>query len=410
MKQHLLCVLVALTLSACVPPEPRPGRNVKVQPTPALMAQDHAKSPIGQIPASATPIKVAILLPLSGDSAPVGNAMLDAATLALYDEYMSMPADQIHSQIVLLPRDSGNSPVTAAAAAQQAVNQGATFIVGPLFGQAVTAMKPMLKVRKIPVISFSNNQAVAEPNIYTFGFLPEQQVLRIGEYAYLNDFQRVAVLAPNDAYGQKVRDELSANFAQKGGLVSPAELYAPSVNNIDAAVARLMAGYSNVTDDRRFQAIFIADGGSNLKNIINSLKKHNLDFNKIKLFGAGMWDDTEITKIPELSGARFPGSPQEPYANFEKRFMAMYGYKPMRLASLSYDAVSLIAKLSISSNADRINDALISKPDGYVGPANGLYRLLPGGTSERKLAIMEVTPAGFKVIEPAPMSFPAKQP
>ncbi|MDX2073305.1 MAG: penicillin-binding protein activator [Alphaproteobacteria bacterium] len=409
MKQILSTLAALLLLAACTSDETAGTRKALPArtPVPPLMKETtiEAGEALGVIPPDATPIKVGILLPLSGDAAALGNAMLDAATLALYDEYMSVPSNKIRSQIILVPKDTGKTANSAAAAAEAAIADGATFIVGPLFSQAVTAMKPLVKAKNIPVISFSNNRVVAEPNIYTYGYLPEQQIARIAEYAYLQGYQRVALLAPNDAYGIKVRDELSSNYSQKGGFVAPAELYAPSELNIDAAVARLLAAYQNTTDDRKFQAIFIADSGFSMKNLIKSLKRTSLDFSKIKLIGAGLWDDPELTKIPELHGTIFPGTPPESFTNFEKRFTAMYGYKPVRLASLSYDVISLLAKLSISSPAATIDASKIPDPDGFHAPANNLYRLMPDGTSDRKLAILEVTPTGFKVVEPASKRF-----
>ncbi len=400
---------VLLLLSACSEPsaDHASANSAARSPAVPLMREDTKSSAdaIGMIPENATPIKVGILLPLSGDATALGNAMLDAATLALSDEYMSVPASRIKSQIILIPKDTGNSANSAAAAAQELIDQGVTFIVGPLFGQAVMAMKPIVKAKHIPVISFSNNRVVAEPNIYTYGYLPEQQIARIAEYAYLHGYQRVALLAPNDAYGQKVRDELSSSYSQKGGFVSPAELYAPSELNIEAAVARLVAAFENTAEDRKFQAIFIADSGFSMKNIVKSLNKSSLDLSKIKLLGAGLWDDPELTKIPELEGAIFPGTPPESFEKFERRFQAMYGYHPHRLASLCYDAVSLLARLSMNSPADRIDASKIPLKEGYHAPANGLYRLLPDGTSERKLAILQVTPTGFKVVEPSSKTF-----
>ena len=405
MKPFPLVVAVLLLLPACVGQEFAPAREVQEREPPPLMQEQAASDAIGMIPADATPIKVGILLPLSGDSVALGNAMLDAATLALYDEYMSVPSSRIKSQIVLIPKDTGNSANSAAAAAQAAIKDGATFIVGPLFAQAVTAMKPLVKARGVPVISFSNNRVVAEKNIYTFGFSPEQQVSRIAEYAYLQGVHRAALLAPNDAYGQKVRDELSSLYSQRGGTVTPAELYSPNEANIDAAVARMMAAYTNNTEDKRFQAIFIADGGHNIKTIIKAMKKNRVDFFKIKLLGAGMWDDVELTKIPEMSGAMFPGPPPLQSERFEQRFSAMYAYDAPRLASLSYDIISLLARLSMPSAAGKIDASKLPTKDGYFAPAGGLYRLMPDGTNERKLAIIQVTPAGFKVVEPALKSF-----
>lgn len=409
MKPAFYLFAAALFLASCAEPAPKiNGKPAdKVISSAPIMKEQTANQDgmIGMIPENATPIKVGLLLPLSGDSAAVGNAMLDAAMLALNDIYMSVPSDNIKSQIILMPRDTGNSANSTAAAAEAVIADGATFIVGPLFSQAVTAMKPLVKSKNVPVISFSNNKLVAEPNIFTYGYLPEQQVKHIAEYAYLHNFQRIALLAPNDAYGQKVRDEISSVYSKKGGTVSPAELYAPSQANIEAAVARLMAAYNNTGEDKKFQALFIADGGYNLKNLINALGRNNFDFEKIKIFGCNLWDDPEIGNIAQMQGAWFPGAPQHPYAVFEKRFSAAYGYKPTRLSSLSYDVISLLANISMGSDSGTIDVTKITNQDGHIGPANGLYRLRADGSSERKLAIMEVTPTGFKVVEPSLKSF-----
>jgi branched-chain amino acid transport system substrate-binding protein len=400
-----LAIVALLALAACGQPAARKPIQQPAQSSAPVVAEEQMVIPKGTIPADAKPVKIALLVPLSGESVAIGNAMLDAATMAIFDSYVGMSADQIRAKIILLPKDTGNTPADAARVTRQAIDQGANFIIGPLFSQSVNLVAPLAKEAGINVLTFSNNKAVAADGVYTFGFLPEQQVARVAEYAYLHNMQRVAVLAPNDSYGQKVQDTLVDEYGKRGGLVSPTEFYAPSPANIDAAVSRLAASYNNASEERRFQAIFIADGGYQLKNIITSLKKTNLDLTKIKLLGTGLWDDPDIAAIPEMSGAWFSSSPPESYQNFERHFVAVYGYKPARLASLAYDAVSLVTHLVTASPETGLTTATLTDPSGYVGPANGLFRLKPDGTSERKLAIMEVTPNGFKVIEPAPKAF-----
>lgn len=359
----------------------------------------------GVIPTMTPMIKVAILLPLSGDSASVGNAMLDAATMALYDSYLAAPSDQIKSQIVLMPRDTSDTPADAIRAAKQAIDQGATFIVGPLFSQAVAAIAPIAREHKVPILTFSNNKGVAGNGVYIFGFLPEQQVQRVADYAFLHNMQRVALLAPNDSYGQKIQESLAAAYLKKGGVLSPTELYAPSPTNIDAAAARIAATYNNAPEERRFQSIFIADGGNQLRNIVSSLKKTNIDLKKVRLVGTGLWEDPDLAKIPELSGAWFSTSPPNNTNDFERRFMSSYHYKPVRLASLAYDAITMLTSVTMSSSQTTINTAALVDPRGFTGPANGLFRLKPDGTNERRLSLMEVTPDGFKIIDPAQKIF-----
>ena len=75
-----------------------------------------------------------------------------------------------------------------------------------------------------------------------------------------------------------------------------------------------------------------------------------------------------------------------------------------RLASLGYDAVSLAVSLSQIAPGERYSSAQLTRSSGFAG-VDGLFRLLPDGTCERGLAILEVHEGGPQVIDPAPSSF-----
>ncbi|MFO0389124.1 MAG: penicillin-binding protein activator [Alphaproteobacteria bacterium] len=408
MKRSLFALLsvTLIAVASCAPPT-KPStkvvKPVRSNDTPVMQSENPISSR-GVIAPGTPAIKVALLVPLSGDSLAVGNAMMDAANMALYDSYLSVPSEQIRSQIILLPKDTGSTAADAPRVARQALEQGATFVIGPLFSQSVLQVQPITQAAGVPMLTFSNTKEIAKPDTFIFGFLPEQQVQRVADYAFLHNLRRVALLAPNDAYGQKIQESLTNIYGKKGGAVTPIELYAPSPANIDAAVARL-ASYNDANQDQAFQAIFVADGGMQMKNIISSIKKTNIDLSKIKLLGTGLWDDPEMSKMPEMHGAWFSSSPPDISRAFEHRFKVIYGYKPIRLASLAYDAVSWITQLTMNNPNAIIDMQALTSPEGYLSPTNGLVRLNKDGTNDRKLAIMEVTPSGFRVIEPAPKTF-----
>ena len=46
-------------------------------------------------------------------------------------------------------------------------------------------------------------------------------------------------------------------------------------------------------------------------------------------------------------------------------------------------------------------------PNGFSG-VDGIFRFNADGTSERGLAVLEVRPGGFDVVNPAPTTFQAK--
>jgi hypothetical protein len=78
---------------------------------------------------------------------------------------------------------------------------------------------------------------------------------------------------------------------------------------------------------------------------------------------------------------------------------------PPRIATLSYDALSLASLLSRGRAYDRFTDAALTDPAGFSG-IDGIFRFQPDGSAERGLAVLEVTPNGLRVTDPAPKSFP----
>jgi len=409
MKQSIFSLFIIVVLVSCAPakradaPKAKESAKQISQSVPLISEAQSSVISRGSVSTDTPAIKVALLVPLSGESAAIGKSMVDAATLAIYDTYLNAPSDEIKTQIILLPKDVGVTLKDNVLAAKQAIDQGAQFVIGPLFSQSVKAIAPVLKEKNVGMITFSNNKAVAAENVYTFGFLPEQQVERMAEYAYLAKMQRVALLAPNDAYGEKVRDTLGEIYLRKGGLVAPSELYAPSANNIEAAVLRIAGAYNNTPEDRRFQAIFVADSGNQMKTIVKYLVKSHIDLTKIKLIGTGLTSDDDLSQVPELQGAWFPNSPLTPYSVFVKRFNNTYGYKPVRLASLSYDAASIVAKIAMKGEG--VNVGALTDKKGFYDTANGLVRLLPNGKSERKLEVVELHAQGQEVLDSAPKVF-----
>jgi branched-chain amino acid transport system substrate-binding protein len=80
----------------------------------------------------------------------------------------------------------------------------------------------------------------------------------------------------------------------------------------------------------------------------------------------------------------------------------------VRLASLSYDAVTLALSLAANPAGQRFTPEKLTRSSGFAG-VDGLFRLRPDGTCERGLAILEVTKLGPHVIDPAPSAFTVAQ-
>lgn len=145
-------------------------------------------------------LKIALLVPLSGPHARLGFQLRDAATLALFEAN--------DETVELLPKDTRGTRDGAVEAAERAVSDGAQIILGPLFSQAVEAIKPTLRAANIQAIAFSNNRAVAGGPVFLIGNHPETQVTALSAHLQQSDRRRVALIGPDTGYLRIIRDRL----------------------------------------------------------------------------------------------------------------------------------------------------------------------------------------------------------
>ncbi len=402
----IVMAVMAAGMVACAPqPTPAPQTQVVSQPAfPATVpdaAPPLAPPPAPHLPGNIPTVKVGLLLPLSGSGQEIGEQMRDAAMLALHDRYAGLDQGQQTVRIALLPKDTASSPQVAAHVAQEAIQEGAELLIGPLFSREVSAVAPIANAQNIPVIALSNNRAVADNNIFVYGFLPDQQVYRIITHALLKGQNILGSIAPNDAYGMTVSQLVAQIMQRRQGTLAASELYGRSPANIQAAATRLSTAYRT----QPFSALFIAEGGAELPMLLQTMQNAALPLQAIQLLGTGLWDSEDMQRIKALYGAKFATASPKHYHRFERRFEAVYRYSPKRLASLTYDAVSLVTGLALENSVQPFAPHRLINREGFVGPANGLYRFLPNGITERSLAVLKITDSGLEIVDAAPMNF-----
>ena len=109
---------------------------------------------------------------------------------------------------------------------------------------------------------------------------------------------------------------------------------------------------------------------------------------------------------PALVGGWYAAPDAAARRDFEQRFESVYGRRPPRLATLAYDAAALAAVLARNGGPAPFDPLALTNPNGFAG-VDGIFRLRPEGLVERGLSVMEITPGGNRVIDPAPSSFQA---
>lgn len=406
-------------------------------------------NPPAEIAADEKPIIVALMLPLSGPEGDTGQALLRAATIALFDAY--------DPRIQLLPMDTQADPEVAEQRARQAIDAGVSVVLGPLLAQNVRTVGEILTPANIPIIGFSNDSTVAAPGRFIMGFLPEAEVKRVVDHAVGQGLSNFGALVPVGRYGNRIRMSFGDAIADTKAVVSAIESYPPDADALFEPVKRL-ARYDERRDDVRrevrflrslgddltdeiaaaiedaevmegvgFDAVLVPEGGALMRALAPLLPFYEIDPNRVKLLGTGLWNDEGLLGEPPLQGAWFAAPDPVAPAAFLARFEKTYGTAAPRLATLAYDAMALVAamarqpvvpndseapafegtdSIAIGGGDPRFALARFVKPEGFVG-VDGLFRFLEDGTVERSLAVLEVHRDGFRVVDPAPDSFPA---
>lgn len=393
--------LSAFALSACsgskitapksppqaeVPPPPAPGEATAPPVNVAPPEPPAAPS------ATARKVRVALLLPLSGQNGALGHAMLDAAQMALFDV-----ADE---KLELMPRDTRGTPEGAAEAAREVLSQKAQLIIGPLLAGEVQAVKPLARSANVPVLAFSTATQLAGDGTYLLSFLPRQEIQRVASFAHAHGVNRFAALAPRTAYGEIAVQALRDAAQAEGAQVTTVEFYDPNTPDLSAVVKRF------ATASRDMDAVLLPEGGARLRALAPILPYYDLDPEKLHFLGTGLWDEPGLATEPALVGGWYAAPSPAARAEFEKRFQELYKHTPPRLASLGYDATALAAALAHGEHGADFSAAAITNPSGFAG-VDGIFRLRPDGLVQRGLAVLEIHRDGNTVVQTAPETFQA---
>jgi ABC-type branched-subunit amino acid transport system substrate-binding protein len=341
-------------------------------------------------------VKVAVLLPItaSGSTPAVAKALKQAAELALFD--FDNP------NITLIPKDTKGSPEGARLAAESALQEGAELIIGPLFAQEVTAAAPVARQGGVPMIAFSSDEKVAGDGVYLLSFLAGRDVPRIVSFAMSRGKRNFAELIPQSAYGRIAETAAARAVSAHGGGAPVRATFAPGDSSAMAGPVKQVA--NGIKSGQGVDALFLPAGREELPDLAPHLASSGLTSASVQFIGTGQWDYPGIGNEKALVGGWYPAPDPKGWSGFVERYSKTYGSAPPRIASLGYDAVSLAVSLSPNPPGQRFTTAQLTRSTGFSG-IDGLFRLLPNGTCERGLAILEVRPGGPQVIDPAPRAF-----
>lgn len=380
LRRAMALALFTLALAACrvVPDAGGPS----TAPTPVATAT----SPVSGLPQDEGRHRVALLVPLSGSNAEVGQAIANATTMALLDTN----ADNL--RITTYDTAAG-----AARAATRAVADGNKLILGPLVRDDVAAIIGQARPANVPLITFSNDAGVAQPDVFVMGNIPEQSIERTVAFATAQGARRFAALVPEGEYGERALSALRAAAGRHNATVVASETYNRGNTSIISAATRL--------DTRGgFDTVLIADGARLAAMAASQLKQPGETLPS--LIGPELWaGEASLTQASAMRGAWFSTVSDARYRQFATSYEARFGNAPPRIASLGYDAVLLTLRVArdwrpgTNFPGGRMLDA-----GGFLG-VDGAFRFAGTGVGERAFEVREVGNGTITIVDPAPRQF-----
>ncbi len=399
---------LAVIAAACAGPKAQTG--MAVAPRPATSAPTATAT--APRPPEAARNKVALLVPLTGANAAVGQSIANAATMALLD----LGDTRINLQVY---DTSGGAGV----AAEKAVADGAKLFLGPLLAGDVRVVQGVASANGVPVLTFSNDAALAGGGTFVMGFQPGQSIARVVAYARSRGVERFAALVPSGVYGQRAATAFLRAVEAAGGKAVAVTSYARTSAGLLAAARKLtnydarhaaaaktaalrpdgtIASVSHNLAPVGFDALLIADSGSIAAAVAPALAQFGAT--PLLIMGTELWNsEPAIAQAPALNGAIFAAVPDDRFQQLSTRYREKFGGAPSRLASFGYDAVLLVNGVAGNGWAPGtpFPRAGLSAAGGFTG-IDGVFRFSGAGIAERGLEVEQVGPRGFAIVAPAP--------
>lgn len=374
-----LVFLALSTLAACASVVPR-GGEVKTSVPVITPDVDNVVARDGDRH------RVALLLPITGPDAEVGQSIANATTLALLDTN--------NRSIRMTTYDTA---LGVDVAARKAIADGNRLILGPLRGDNVIAVADLARPAGVPIISFSNDIGVAGRNVFLLGHLPGQSIERVVTYAKSMGMTRFGAIVPKTVYGQRAATSMLTAVRNAGATLT-------SVQESDGTAASISAAARKLSASGPVDAVLIADNGRIAIATIPALKAQGMG--KAKILGTDLWNtDGTLSGKPAIYGAMFASVPDGIYKQYADKYRLRYNKAPLRLSSLGYDAVLLVARVAENWKIGSVFPVVrLTDSSGFSG-IDGAFRFMPNGMSERMLEVQKIQAGQFVTVDPAPRSF-----
>ena len=343
-------------------------------------------------PESKGPVRIGVLLPLSGPDAERGRMMLNGARYAADD--LNSHRGHFGRLVELVVIDTKGTAEGAAEAFRAAVSAGVVGVAGVYSTAEARAMTPLARSLRIPTViamATGNDDVIGvNPFVYRVVFTDKQQSEMIAAYLkYYRRAERLAVVIstdPADIYVRNVARDVMQKFRELGGEVVAVNKLDPKDPASSLRNAALLLP----------QAILLPFEGKLAASCYKKLREQGYEG---IICGPDSWDDPLFFQA--LSGVKAIGNSfytafysgeakHVEFRAFREGFRKQFFYYPGSHEIQAYDSVKALL-IGLGNNAvdlrkfDR-NFRSIRKQAG----AAAIYTMLPKNQIDRTIYVNRV--------------------
>ena len=334
------CATVAVSPTGTTP-APAPA------PTQGAWKFDASNRPPADPDGYRPPVKLAVLLPLSGSLASAAAPVRDGVLTGYYGESRRRP------EIVFY--DTAGTAGGALAAYDQAAAEGNDFVLGPLGRDEVSAVFRQASLA-VPMLALNRGNVAAPAGSASFSLSPEDEGIAAAEYMIARNARRALVIASTDDGMRRAVATFRQRYTERGGNVVESVDVGESVGEQTArlqAIARMEGG---------IDAVFLAVKGSQARALSPQFAAAGLG-GKLRVGTSQLTSGTgDPVEDAVLDGIAFPtetwtarGIPSLPSAASVGERMKTARGPAARLFAFGYDAWQLVAymeRLAIDANGE----------------------------------------------------------
>ncbi len=360
-------------------------------------------------------IKVGVMLPLSGEHSEIGNLILNAIEMAVFQ------TDE--NKLELHIKDTEAKSNKAKKVLSELIGEGVEVIIGPLFSKSLAAIQSEVVRSNINIFALTNNINLRNKGIWIFGVDPQAQTEKVLQYALEKGSKNIAALLPQNAYGLLLFDTITSFTKANLMKIEKIEFYNFSIENQRKTAQKISEGFEEykiyldkikeqdneeekgnevLFMEKPFDSVFIAAAGQNLTILSSQLQYNNVDPKVVQYLGISSWEDSSILNEPALEGGVFVTTSEMYQKKIKLIYKNSFNKEMPKIAMIAYDIVALLGSLENLGNNFNIYDLV--NDEGYIG-LRGLFRLKKNGVVERAFQLKKIKNKKFTILKKANSEF-----